>query len=750
MVTREELDRLEQQQREIVNRPIPQRRFGSSVSRQDQNKALDERETARKNISNIRNTRDDLNAQEEQESRSKDRIRTIQTAIRRGTVAGSNLNREDRQLVTNAITARELAFKQRQEQRASKPEIVGSGARGGVLVLNPETGQVTEQFSSPSSQGPTLRESLRQQSLPESQRTQTPKVYDIAPSLRPDKRVETQPAREVNLPQETGTAAVLREKKFTSESQVTRFGATFALEAIETGRGVKKVFTQSPKTTAKEVTQSSKDAFTKAFITGEGFPEVGRLAREQPEVFTAKVTFQYALLKLPDFALKGTDLVRTFRLTEVETESVVAKEFFTGQKYPAIRKGQSAGELLEEFKIPALPSEATKEFKAAGFTSAPKPIKGSEVAAGSSELPGLYQAPRLSPAFLRVSSESEAIGFNVLGTLRPTAMRITPSEFTLPPQVKASTRSIKSGDIKGIRDFISTKAPRGSSVVPFIKTEKEAVIPVGTQLLLKKKEYFFRFEGRKIPIFEFDTIGGKVSKQDLPTIERISSRYQPKLKSRINPYTVSSSSSVLSSSRLYSSSKSLSLSSYQLSSKGSSSLSPVISQSKSVRSYSSSMYSSNSGRSSPSTISSLVRGTSSAYGRFGSKGSALGRSILSKFKTGFKEGSSRAYRTFVVKGGKKQLLPGIRTKGRALFYGESEAKRTLRATFGVEQVGFINQKDSLYTPSKAFRNFKIKGKTRIGLNDIYIQKTVKEGGLRGGRLASGGERRAIQAARMRI
>lgn len=100
------------------------------------------------------------------------------------------------------------------------------------------------------------------------------------------------------------------------------------------------------------------------------------------------------------------------------------------------------------------------------------------------------------------------------------------------------------------------------------------------------------------------------------------------------------------------------------------------------------------------------------------------------------------YKPFVIKGGEKVYLEGILTKGSALKKAEEEAKKSLRATFGVEKTSKQILGDTTsYTPSKKlFRSYRIRGGKRIALQDTFIQR-------KGKRLVSGGEIAEIQQAR---
>lgn len=105
--------------------------------------------------------------------------------------------------------------------------------------------------------------------------------------------------------------------------------------------------------------------------------------------------------------------------------------------------------------------------------------------------------------------------------------------------------------------------------------------------------------------------------------------------------------------------------------------------------------------------------------------------------------------TYVIRGGKKVRLPGVRSRGGALRYGTLRTQQTLRATFGIEPAGVkIKVKQLDYRPPKnVFREYRIKKGKKIPLQNVYIQRTTKEGGLPGGRLRSRLEVGAIQRAR---
>lgn len=116
---------------------------------------------------------------------------------------------------------------------------------------------------------------------------------------------------------------------------------------------------------------------------------------------------------------------------------------------------------------------------------------------------------------------------------------------------------------------------------------------------------------------------------------------------------------------------------------------------------------------------------------------------------GDKNKSLPGYLTFEIKGGKKEFLPGIRTRGEALQVGAKDVLGNLRATFGIQKTSkLVSGQDNNYRVSdKLFRQYQIKKGQRQPLQNTFIQRTRKEGGAIGGRLGSRTEVSAIQTAR---
>lgn len=218
-------------------------------------------------------------------------------------------------------------------------------------------------------------------------------------------------------------------------------------------------------------------------------------------------------------ATKVQDIIRTRGLTEVPISDIIAPEFFAGQTFPTIARGQTAGSLRAEFLQP-IASLGEVGGRARGFTALPvEPL--AEIPKGSSFVFGGFSAPKISPRFLRVGGEERTRLFafsDFLGGGRPTAVRTTFQGLDFAPGVTPRTRR-PSGRVSReqleffgggftertgvlVADFGEPLAQRGTSFIPFVKTEKEAILPFGTQTIETGRGFFFRFEGRRIPISE--------------------------------------------------------------------------------------------------------------------------------------------------------------------------------------------------------------------------------------------------------
>jgi len=291
------------------------------------------------------------------------------------------------------------------------------------------------------------------------------------------------------------------QRPTTKKEKFTAIAGQFSLPFVETGVFIKSVVTK-PKKTIKETGESLK-IVTGRVKTGQGFPELGKFVREKPLLATARVGGEVALIKSPSLIAKGVRRVRAVGLKKIPAKKLIAPEYFKGERYPSIRKGQTAKQLMKEFK-PILP----KETKPAGFTASPNPFAKTTIARkGTSEFVGVYQAPKVSPHFLRLSSEERKLfTLKPFGeTLRPSIIRITPKKFKLAPTVKPTTKVI-TGKTSVLKKFFKTKAEEGVSYIHFAKPEKEAVLTAGTKLKRTGKRFYISFKKTRVPIYEYKTV----------------------------------------------------------------------------------------------------------------------------------------------------------------------------------------------------------------------------------------------------
>ena len=102
------------------------------------------------------------------------------------------------------------------------------------------------------------------------------------------------------------------------------------------------------------------------------------------------------------------------------------------------------------------------------------------------------------------------------------------------------------------------------------------------------------------------------------------------------------------------------------------------------------------------------------------------------------------FRVFVKRKGKRVFFTGRFPRGEAIRIGAREARKTLRATFGVVEAGVIRgRRAPAFTPSpEVFRTYRIVKGKRVPLKDVWIQKAPY-------RLSAKGEVREIILAKKR-
>lgn len=108
------------------------------------------------------------------------------------------------------------------------------------------------------------------------------------------------------------------------------------------------------------------------------------------------------------------------------------------------------------------------------------------------------------------------------------------------------------------------------------------------------------------------------------------------------------------------------------------------------------------------------------------------------------------YKTFVMRRGKKVILPGVRTRSEAIKTGENVVLTGAEATFGIESAKTqVPGVDIPYKPSESiFRTFRYSKGKKTYLSNEWIQKTNPEKGSRSGRLAAKSEVKSLWASKV--
>jgi hypothetical protein len=192
--------------------------------------------------------------------------------------------------------------------------------------------------------------------------------------------------------------------------------------------------------------------------------------------------------------LIGEGYIRTWGRTKVSTEKLVGTDVYTGQKRfyeaegltSAQSKALSGQQRLKIFQKEYAQLPGVKGQTAYSATAGIEPKQLFPVEKTGEGL-GLFVAPKVSPAFLRLDYG----GLNPYGKVVP---------FTGKPSVAAVT---------GQRYVLSPSSQLGTAFVRAVKPEIEAIMPVGTTATSISKQFFFSWKGVRVPIEVFKVgVGG--------------------------------------------------------------------------------------------------------------------------------------------------------------------------------------------------------------------------------------------------
>lgn len=522
----------------------------------------------------------------------------------------------------------------------------------------------------------------------------------------------------------------------------------------------KGVVTQGLPKTVGNIVYGGARQFKENIVEGKGYPEIGQALYNNPRSSTTYVITSLLAPSAVGRVVKyGSDILRTKGMTELPAEAIIAPEYFKGQNYPRVYRGQTAGSLLEEFKQSNLQDiYGWKSLR--GLTASPTSIeKSTTILEGGSELKGLYAAPKLNPSFLKLSRTMEQrlqsfqLGLNPINNINPTSFQVKPLAYELLPGVKPSQSKFLS--VKEGQEIFEQSAKPGVSYVTFIKSEKEAVIPAGTNINRIGERFYFKFNNRRIPLYEYEVVKEGTGEE----ASKVFGRYNRGESSNVNPlsyynypttstsYAINIKSSVINP---MSSSNSLIKSSKVVNPYSSKAISKPSSSIPSYKGGYKSSFTPSSSTITPTTSSLSIASPSKTYYR-PSSGSSYGTGeppnrIVTKFPKQYYTTSkvkslakTLGYRTYFYSKGVKTYLPGIDERSRAIQKGETKALKSIAAKFGIEPSGYVYGKEEAYTPSKAiFRGYKIRKTSTIPLKDEWIQKagTRREPTVKGARLAT--------------
>ena len=741
MVTYQELEEQEQYNQTIASQPIPERKFNRGITKDVQQQYIERRNIAQDNLIIIQKNKQDLQQYEQQQASYNESIRkynqeqkAIDTAyklyergITPGFIKGEPAYKYLVKLYKQQIIQKEY-FKKQQAQQPTleQPKEI-------QFSLKPnESAYYTLGDSFGLGEGTIVTKDKSNNIKVTPFTYSKPNISDIKPIELTPETLKTLPAHGYSYEQPKEIKPIKTYKVTPTEFIIGKTIIGFGENVVGLGKLTYSIY-KEPLSIPKFIIKSGPTFISHPIESGKKIYNFGNTMINnyikklrldpigQPFKTVGSLASDILITRGTGVILtKGTDILRTIGLKELKAETIIAPEYYKGQNYPKIKPGQTAQELLDEFR-----PQLMGEIIPAGFNASPRPFKSVTIAMkGSSELPGLYIAPKLSPNFLEISGGKYKIFSLQLPKLisRPTIIRLTPNKFKLTDLVRRDTNKITGfkGSMRYKQFDSLLKSEYGEAIVPFLKTEKEAVIKIGTPIVRTAKRYFIKFEGRRVPIYEYAIDKAKVSNK----VKYKPSHYDSIDNSLINPAT--------SSLGLINNKNSLSYKSSSVSS----SYKPMLTYSYKSTYTSPTRYmpSYKTPSITPTRYMPSKYPPSIVYNKYIPKHGNKVYESIKRYETG--------YKPFVIKNRKKYYFSGIFSKGLALRYGEDKAIKTLRATFGVEKTNILISSDNNnYTPSsKLFRSYKIKKGKRIPLMDTFIQN-------RNFRLSSAGEKQEILMSR---
>lgn len=316
---REELARTEAEARVIASESIPQRRFGTPVTRAQQQAIIQRRERAQQVLSEVQTAKQQLNIAEQQarqpqenaEERQarflEERREAIRIAVDRRDIFAVNLSRQERniaeQLIREQTGGGSRQFQKigdnifevietetqtklvpvRRPSEADIPGAVRSTKSGGVGLI---TGEVLFPASTeegilfvPGYKAPTIADLIRPTE-------KIPQIKDVTGKIVYQLEGKDQAGVAFYEPPTMGFDAVIeRQQKFISKQYQKGGGAAFFTAIGESAGGGLIILGASaalqPKKTKKALARGAFETGKRA-LSGRGFPEISEIIRTQP------------------------------------------------------------------------------------------------------------------------------------------------------------------------------------------------------------------------------------------------------------------------------------------------------------------------------------------------------------------------------------------------------------------------------------------------------------------------------------
>lgn len=229
---------------------------------------------------------------------------------------------------------------------------------------------------------------------------------------------------------------------------------------------------------------------------------------------------------------KAVGYVRTRGLKEVRAEDIIPERTLEGkQTYPLAPTRTHKRLFTESAAGKKLGYEDPRVFHA---SSQPLPRELPEtviIKESESEIAGLFNAPFVSPQFLRVTN-GEKIKFFGLKIFEPSPIGKPTVSLIKPTGIEVSpVRILNKNPLKA--EFITPKP--GVSQIPLVKTEVEALLAPGTILKETGNNFFFSYKGQRIPIEEFTAVPAQAVGTSAGTLGSASYYSVPSSPSVINP-----------------------------------------------------------------------------------------------------------------------------------------------------------------------------------------------------------------------